>query len=72
MAQTLKNLSSAVVEMSPNLYKTAINIGMSEIDASLVDQQARSWKLGQQLLSKSKEKARKEFLGLDPIVKNNI
>ena len=72
MPQTIKNLSPSVAQMSPNLYKTAIEIGMSEIDAKLVDQQARSWKLGQQLLTKSKEKARKEFLGLDPIVKNNI
>lgn len=72
MAQTLKNLSSAVAEMSPNLYKTAIAIGMTEIDARLIDQQARSWKLGQQLLTKSKEKARKEFLGLDPDVQKNI
>jgi hypothetical protein len=72
MAEILKNLSPAVAQMSPNLYKTAIEIGMSEVDAKLVDQQARSWKLAQQLLTKSKEKARKEFLSLDPIVKNNI
>jgi len=72
MAQTLKNLSTAVAEMSPNLYKTAIDIGMSEIDAKLVDQQARSWKVGTQLLTKSKDKARKEFLALDPTVQQNI
>jgi hypothetical protein len=72
MPQTIKNLSPSVAQMSPNLYKTALEIGMSEVDAKLVDQQARSWKLGQQLLTKSKEKARKEFLALDPIVKNNI
>ncbi len=72
MAEIPKNLSPAVAQMSPNLYKTAIEIGMNEVDAKLVDQQARSWKLGQQLLTKSKEKARKEFLALDPIVKNNI
>ena len=72
MAQTLKNLSTAVAEMSPNLYKTAIDIGMSEIDAKLVDQQARSWKVGTQLLTKSSDKARKEFLALDPTVQQNI
>jgi hypothetical protein len=72
VAQTLKNLSPAVAEMSPNLYKTAVSIGMTEIDARLIDQQARSWKLGQELLTKSKEKARKEFLGLDPDVQKNI
>lgn len=72
MPETIKNLSPSVAKMSPNLYKTAVEIGMSEIDAKLVDQQARSWELGQKLLTKSKEKARKEFLGLDPIVQNNI
>lgn len=72
MARTLKNLSPAVAEMSPNLYKTAIDIGMTEVDARLVDQHARSWKLGQQLLTKSKEKARKEYLALDPTVQKNI
>lgn len=72
MAQTLKNLSSAVAEMSPNLYKTALGIGMTEMDARMVDQQARTWKLANQLLSKSKEKARKEFLALDPTVQKNM
>jgi len=72
MARTLKNLSPAVAEMSPNLYKTAIDIGMTEVDARLVDQHARTWKLGQQLLTKSKEKARKEYLALDPTVQKNI
>ena len=72
MARTLKNLSPAVAEMSPNLYKTAIDIGMTEVDAKLVDQHARTWKLAQQLLTKSKEKGRAEYLSLDPTVQQNM
>lgn len=72
MAEIIKNLSSAVAEMSPNLYKTAMNIGMDEKDAKLVDQLARTHKLAKNLLTKSRDKARKEFLALDPTVKSNI
>ena len=72
MAEVIRNLSNVVAEMAPNTYKTAITTGMSEQDAKLVDQLMRSAKLGKELLSKSKEKARKEFLALDPQVQKNI
>lgn len=72
MAEGTKSLSPAVAAMSPNLYKTALGIGMSSADAKLIDQMGRSWQLGKDLLAKSEEKARKEFLALDPTVQANI
>lgn len=72
MAEVIRNLSNVVAELAPNTYKTAITTGMSEQDAKLVDQLMRSAKLGKELLSKSKEKARKEFLALDPQVQKNV
>lgn len=72
MTEYIGNLSPAVAEMSPNLYKTALGMGFTPQDSRLVDQMGRSWKLGNELLGKSKEKARKEFLALDPTVRANI
>lgn len=62
----------AVAELNPNLYKAVLRSGLDAPSATQIQQMAWTQKKAKQLLRLSPEKAREEFLKLDPVVKSNI
>jgi hypothetical protein len=65
-------VSEAAAEVSPNFYSAAVRTNYSPEELKMINQMSLSYKTGTTLLKYSKEKARKEFLELDPVVQSNI
>ena len=65
-------VSEAAAEVSPNFYGAALRTNYSPAELKMINQMSLSYKTGTTLLKYSKEKARKEFLQLDPDVQSNI
>lgn len=66
------DLNPAVAKISPNLADALRKSALPPGSGKIVEQYARSQTLGKDLLKMPKDRARKEFLSLDPIVQNNI
>jgi len=62
----------AVAEFNSNVYKAALRSGLDTVSATQIQQLSWTQKKAKQLLKMSPEKAREEFLKLDPTVKSNI
>lgn len=65
-------LDPAVAEISPNFYNAALKTEYSPTEQLMINQMGLSYKTGTALLKLSKDKARKQFLELDPAVQANI
>lgn len=70
MAEIIRD--SAVAELNSNVYKAAIRSKLDPAAATQLQQLSWTQKKAKQLLLLSPEKAREEFLKLDPTVKSNI
>jgi hypothetical protein len=65
-------VSESAAEVSPNFYSAALRTQYSPEELKMINQMSRSYKTATSLLKFSKDKARKEFLELDPAVQANI
>ena len=65
-------LDPSVAQLSPNLATALTKANLPAPQKSMVEQMSQSYSKGKNLLKINEEKARKEFLDLDPIVQNNI
>lgn len=65
-------LSPAVAEMSPNFYSAALKTQLSPAEKLMLEQNALAYKTAKTLMQYSSDKARKEFLELDPMVQSAI
>lgn len=65
-------LDPAVAEMSPNFYSAALKTQLSPEEKMMLEQNALAYKTAKTLMQYSSEKARKEFLQLDPMVQSSI
>lgn len=65
-------LDPSIAQVSPNIASAIAKTKISPAEKQLVAQLAKTYTLGKQLLKKPKDDARKEFLGLDPIVQDNM
>ena len=65
-------VTEAAAEVSPNFYSAAVRTNYSPEELKMINQMSLSYKTGTTLLKFSKDKARKEFLELDPDVQSNI
>ena len=61
-----------VAEFNSNVFKAAVRSGLDPAAATQIQQLSWTQKKAKQLLRMSPEKAREEFLKLDPTVKSNI
>jgi hypothetical protein len=61
-----------VAEFNSNVFKAAVRSGLDPAAATQIQQLSWTQKKAKELLRMSPEKAREEFLKLDPIVKSNI
>jgi hypothetical protein len=66
------SLDPAIAEVSPNLYKAALDANLPADQKTMVAQMARTYKTAKSLLKVSEEEARKEFQKFDPIIQENI
>lgn len=65
-------LDPAVAEMSPNFYSAALKTQLSPEEKLMLEQNALAYKTAKTLMQYSNDKARKEFLQLDPMVQSAI
>lgn len=65
-------LDPAVAEMSPNFYSAALKTQLSPEEQLMLNQNALAYKTAKTLLQYSNDKARNEFLQLDPMVQSAI
>jgi hypothetical protein len=65
-------LDPVLGELSPNIFKAAIEAGLPPSQQTQLNQMAHARKEAKRLLQLSKESGREEFLKFDPIVQNNI
>jgi hypothetical protein len=65
-------LDPVLGELSPNIFKAAIEAGLPNSQQTQLNQMAHARKEAKRLLQLSKESGRKEFLQFDPIVQDNI
>lgn len=65
-------LDPVVGELSPNIYKAAIEAGLPPSQQTTLNQLSYARKEAKRLLQLSEESGRKEFLEFDPIVQDNI
>jgi hypothetical protein len=65
-------LDPVLGELSPNIFKAAIEAGLPPSQQTQLNQMAHARKEAKRLLQLSKENGRKEFLQFDPIVQDNI
>ena len=70
MAEITKD--PTVAEFNSNVFKAAVRSGLDPAAATQIQQLSWTQKKAKQLLRMSPEKAREEFLKLDPTVKSNI
>ena len=70
MAEITKD--PTVAEFNSNVFKAAIRSGLDPAAATQIQQLSWTQKKAKQLLRMSPDKAREEFLKLDPTVKSNI
>ena len=70
MAEITKD--PTVAEFNTNVFKAAVRSGLNPAAATEIQQLSWTQKKAKQLLRMSPEKAREEFLKLDPTVKSNI
>lgn len=70
MAEITKD--PTVAEFNSNVFKAAVRSGLDPAAATQIQQLSWTQKKAKELLRMSPEKAREEFLKLDPIVKSNI
>jgi hypothetical protein len=66
------SLDPALAEVSPNIYKAAIDANLPADQRMIANQMSRTYKTAKSLLKISEEEARKEFQTFDPIVQENI
>jgi hypothetical protein len=65
-------LDPVIGELSPNIYKAAIDAGLPLSQQKQLSQLAHARKEAKRLLQLSEEAGRKEFLEFDPVVQDNI
>ena len=65
-------LDPVIGELSPNIYKAAIEAGLPLSQQKQISQLAYARKEAKRLLQLSEESGRKEFLEFDPVVQDNI
>lgn len=65
-------LDPVVGELSPNIYKAAIEAGLPPSQQTTLNQLSYARKEAKRLLQLSEESGRKEFLEFDPMVQDNI
>ena len=66
------SLDPSVAKVSPNLANALVKSNIPASQKSMVEQMSQSFVKAKNLIKMNEEKARKEFLDLDPIVQNNI
>jgi hypothetical protein len=65
-------LDPSIAQISPNIADAIAKTKIPPAEAAIVKQLAKTYTIGKDLLKKSKQDARKEFLELDPIVQENM
>ena len=65
-------LDPSIAQLSPNLATALSKANLPASQKLMVEQMSQSYTKGKSLLKINEEKARKDFLDLDPIVQNNI
>ena len=65
-------IDPSVAQLSPSLYNAARLSGLSSQQAKFLNQMSKQYQKGKDLLAMGDAKGRKEFLELDPSVRQNI